>query len=92
MLNRNICIDCSTRTVHLKQTIKGVPKYRKVCYTCHTARRAKKKKVARFKEVIRMAETTAYNNGFNTPSEHKEHLARVNGPYRGRMSGGRYYP
>ena len=90
-MNRNICIDCNTRTVHLKQTIKGVPKFRKVCYTCHTARRAKKKKISRHKEVIEMAETTAYNNNFMTPSEHKEHLARVNGPYRGRMSAGKYY-
>jgi len=90
-LNRPICIDCNERTVHLKEKIKGVPKFRKVCYTCHTARRAKKKKVARLKEVREMAETTAYNNNFETPSQHKEYLAKVNGPYRGNMIGGKYY-
>ena len=38
-----------------------------------------------------MAETTAYNNNFMTPSEHKEHLARVNGPYIGKIVAGKYY-
>ena len=81
--SRNICIDCNEKPVHLKETINGVPKFRKVCYTCHTDRRAKRKKVARLKEVRVMAETTAKNNNFETPSEHKEYLAKVNGPYRG---------
>ena len=73
---------CNIRPVHLKETIKGVQKFRKICYTCHTDKRAMKKNITRQEEVRKMSITTAVNNGFETASQHKEYLAKKVGGYR----------
>tara|TARA_B100000927_G_scaffold155806_1_gene125461 strand:+ start:327 stop:605 length:279 start_codon:yes stop_codon:yes gene_type:complete len=82
--DRPICEDCQEKHVHVKDydKKKKKPIYRKTCYTCHTARRAKKRCKPRLVLVRDMAVTTAHNNLFETPSEHKEHLARMAGGYR----------
>ena len=85
-MSRPICIDCNMRAVQIKETnSKGVPKFRKVCSTCHGARIAKNKGISRIEHVRQMAKTTATNKGFKTASNHKEFLAKVNGPYVGNL-------
>ena len=69
--------ECESETFSAYETI-----YRKICYNCHTSKRAMKKNITRLEEVRKMSVTTAVNNGFQTASQHKEHLAKKAGGYR----------
>ena len=79
-----ICNICNIRPVQIKEKHKltGLPIYRKICYNCHTSKRAMKKNITRLEEVRKMSVTTAVSNGFQTASQHKEHLAKKAGGYR----------
>ena len=93
---RPICDICNSRPRQLKRkNKKGEPKFEPFCYNCKGAHYAKKQGISREAWVKKLAETTAYNNGHNTPSEHKEHLAAIakkeGRGYRGKMIGGKYY-